>query len=488
MNKIIKNWFIASIIASLMFSNSFAMSNNTRSFDFESGAKIKLGTLYVGDVKQLNPTNPTTGGNIPSYKSLGVGKNIEIKDTDSDENYQIQWVPVNVDGKKLLISDRNLLSYISWENLNTLGLIEGKTINIDGNEYILRVLSGGSGYKENADGYQGGNIENEWDKVIVNENKYSFLPTPAETDLDKTTDDTDLNGAHNQYWNWYKFNSWTQSLHTTESQNAIYRGYYSARVVSHNDKTTAYSNYGWRPVLEIPASAEELAEEAVQKAEMTKEDVDIENAIALVNNLPKNATRISLNSRIGIVYIEKSELSRDINDIEKARSFLNTLDEDSSKEMLNERLNNVLPDLELTLLNSSSNLDLYIKSENVLVMSVDTSSVTFDDFSGVEDVEKVNAININISSSLPYSLNAYLASEIVNGDKSNTMDKGIFNVKENSELTYNTFNTVDSKVILKDNNPSGNSINHGIDLMLKGNIAHEKDVYKTTLKFEAVQK
>ena len=42
-------------------------------------------------------------------------------------------------------------------------------------------------------------------------------------------------------------------------------------------------------------------------------------------------------------------------------------------------------------------------------------------------------------------------------------------------------------MVLKDNNPPGNSIKHDIDLMLSGGVAHEKDVYKTTIKFEVEQ-
>lgn len=121
-------------------------------------------------------------------------------------------------------------------------------------------------------------------------------------------------------------------------------------------------------------------------------------------------------------------------------------------------------------------------------MSVSTNSVMFEDFSGVEDGEKLSAINISINSSLPYSLNAYLPVEIQNSDKSNTMNKSILNIKESSESRYQTFANTTDKIILKDNCIAGNSLSHFIDLKLKGSISHEKDVYKTTIKFEAQQK
>lgn len=137
---------------------------------------------------------------------------------------------------------------------------------------------------------------------------------------------------------------------------------------------------------------------------------------------------------------------------------------------------------------TTSSLDLYIKSENILSMSIDTNSIVFEDFSGIEDMVKENAVQISINSSLPYQLNAYLPTEIQNGDKSNTMDKGILNIKENSEFNYQTFTNITDKIVLKDNCSAGNDLIHGVDVKLKGGIAHEKDVYKTTIKLEAEQK
>src|SRR5699024_4348486 len=135
-----------------------------------------------------------------------------------------------------------------------------------------------------------------------------------------------------------------------------------------------------------------------------------------------------------------------------------------------------------------ANVDVYIQSENMLSLSLDTNIVAFDDFSGVEDVEKLNAVNLVVSSSLPYEVNAYLASEIQNNDKSKTIDKNILNIRANGEMSYKSFFDTPNPLMLLDSQSSGNDITHGIDLKLKGNIAHEKDIYKTTIKFEVKQK
>lgn len=124
----------------------------------------------------------------------------------------------------------------------------------------------------------------------------------------------------------------------------------------------------------------------------------------------------------------------------------------------------------------------------MLSLSLDTNSVTFEDFSEVENMEKLNAVNLTVSSSLPYKINAYLASEIQNSDKSKTMDKSIFNIRANGETNYQAFTDLVTPIILLDNQIAGNDTAHGIDLMLKGNIAHEKDMYKTSVKFKVEQK
>lgn len=162
----------------------------------------------------------------------------------------------------------------------------------------------------------------------------------------------------------------------------------------------------------------------------------------------------------------------------------------SSQDKFQDNVDSITEIADMTLDRKSvtSNVDVYIKSENMLGVSLNTNTITFEDFSGVEDMVKDNAINITINSSLPYSLNAYIPTEILNSDKSNYMDLEILSIKESTESNYQTFNNINEKLVLKDNNLAGNNLLHSISFKLKGGIAHEKDVYKTTIKFEAEQK
>ena len=186
--------------------------------------------------------------------------------------------------------------------------------------------------------------------------------------------------------------------------------------------------------------------------------------------------------------IKKAQKTQLIEDIENARNLTNELDESQVKEIFQELITDISLNMGIVPQSITSNLDLYIKSENILSLSLDTNQITFEDFSGVEDIEKINAVNIVINSSLPYQLNAYLPTEIQNSDKSNVMDKSILNIKENSESNYQVFPNTTDKIILKDNCSAGNDLVHGVDIKLSGGISHEKDVYKTTIKFEAEQK
>ena len=125
---------------------------------------------------------------------------------------------------------------------------------------------------------------------------------------------------------------------------------------------------------------------------------------------------------------------------------------------------------------------------NILSLSLDTNSVTFEDFNGVENMEMQNAFNLTVESSLPYEVSASLVSEIQNSDKTETADISLLSIKANSDSTYKIFSGVSTPIILIDNQNYLSTTTHGIDLMLNGKILKNTDVYKTAIKFEVNQK
>lgn len=225
----------------------------------------KLGTLYVANAKKRRPTKPwySTNGSASSTGNLldyGNGSDaIEIKDTDSNDNYKLQWVEVNDGSDKILICDRNLLCNITWDRLNTLGFCKakgsGKTITIDGQQYELFMLSGGTSLSAQTET----TASNEWDKYIGNLGKYSGLPTPQSQDLQNISSPSNFNTAHNKIWNWAGCYSWCQNTTTKGSSYRAIRGYGSARVWFSYDSYTYFDVIGWRPALRVLNAAPQIA-------------------------------------------------------------------------------------------------------------------------------------------------------------------------------------------------------------------------------------
>ena len=226
-----------------------------------NGDVIKLGTLYMGSARIPRPTNPWrndsepyTGAGVGNIQNYSTGATLEIRNTEA--NYEMQWIEVNDGGKKYLVCDRVMLVNISWDDLNAQGLIFGKTVTIDGQQYKLRVLTGGSNFRSGTDNYSGGSpTSNEWDRWVVNEVGLSGLPTPTASDLDSTLNSTDKTNAHNQKWNWMGVYSWGQETYTGDSAYRAVRGYFSARYWGYGSSGSRRADFGWRPVLEVLNSA-----------------------------------------------------------------------------------------------------------------------------------------------------------------------------------------------------------------------------------------
>lgn len=189
-------------------------------------------------------------------------------------------------------------------------------------------------------------------------------------------------------------------------------------------------------------------------------------------------------------FSEIAKLNPTTQNLSQARYWINLMRESTLKDSFQEALNDVAEIVDITIdkKSVSGNADIYIKSKNSLSLSLDTNNVLFEDFDGVENMEKTNAINLTVSSSLPYVIKAYLEDEIQNSDKSSVIDKSVLNIKANSDTVYKSFIDTTSPIILLDDQPEGSYNSHGVDIRLNGGLTHKADVYKTTIKFEVEQK
>ena len=125
----------------------------------------------------------------------------------------------------LFVADYAVTHAVSWNDLNTAGLIFGKNYASGGVEYTLRAPSVGSNFTGSGNSERGVPQSNEWDTILNKDNGY--------------------------IQNWNTMNSWGQDTSSYESWYRAVRGYRSARhwIFDH----AAYSNpfVGFRPVLEV---------------------------------------------------------------------------------------------------------------------------------------------------------------------------------------------------------------------------------------------
>lgn len=136
---------------------------------------------------------------------------------------------------------------------------------------------------------------------------------------------------------------------------------------------------------------------------------------------------------------------------------------------------------------TTSKIDVYIKPENTLSLSVDTNSVTFEDYNGLEDIESLNSINMSVVSSLPYVINAYLETPINNSDSSDSIDFSLLKIRESSQPDYKTFPQLKTKLELLGRQEATDNRTHSIDLKLEGGETSKASVFRTTLKIELAQ-
>ena len=123
----------------------------------------------------------------------------------------------------LFIADYAVTHTVSWDALNTAGLIFGKNYASGGVDYTLRAPSVGSNSTGSGDSQRGVPQSNEWDTML---NK---------------------NSGYIQNWN--EMYSWGQDAYST-LRRAI-RGYNSARTWNDDNATHSYPLLGFRPVLEV---------------------------------------------------------------------------------------------------------------------------------------------------------------------------------------------------------------------------------------------
>ena len=128
----------------------------------------------------------------------------------------------------LFIADHTVTNNVSWDALNTAGLIFGKNYAAGGVDYTLRAPSAGSGRRGSGNDIECGTPQsNEWDRILDKDSGYIK--------------------------NWFEMYSWGQDTieHGTELYRAG-RGFYPARQCDYFFDIEERPFRGFRPVLELP--------------------------------------------------------------------------------------------------------------------------------------------------------------------------------------------------------------------------------------------
>lgn len=259
-----------------------------------------------------------------------------------------------------------------------------------------------------------------------------------------------------------------------------------------SDKSTLNDFKNW--LSENPVTVVYELENPIYEPINTDLSINLFEANTYVSNNSNTPTNMEVTvDRVlnrAVEYTELAKANPTINSISQARYWTNLPKESIKKDELQNEINNItnISDLQIEKKLSSSNSDIYINPKNTLSVSLDTNNILFNDITSTEDVEKLKALNITVSSSLPYDLNACMPTEFYNNDKSNSLNRLILNIKDNTESIYQNFVNNTDKITLKSNCNAGVENNHSIDFMINGGLPGKADVYKTTIKFEVMQK
>ena len=155
----------------------------------------------------------TYAGTIEAYKLTSA--------TATTEEYAQQ----NKYPHSLFVADYAVTHTVSWDDLNTKGLIFGKNYASGGVDYTLRAPSVGSNYTGSGNSERGVPQSNEWDTMLNKDSGY--------------------------IQNWNEMYSWGQDTVSDDASSRAFRGYVSARGYGWDASSRRDASYGFRPVLEV---------------------------------------------------------------------------------------------------------------------------------------------------------------------------------------------------------------------------------------------
>ena len=186
------------------------------------------GGRYYFDLSAMNIPG-TVNSNLPDstlhYVPFTYVGTVNAYKLTSEMATTEEYAQKNKYPHSLFIADYAVTHTVSWDDLNTAGLIFGKNYASGGVDYTLRAPSVGSDNRGSGDSERGTPQSNEWDRILDKDSGYIK--------------------------NWNGIFSWGQDTTRYNSSLRAIRGYDSGRRWNDDDATDFLPLVSFRPVLEI---------------------------------------------------------------------------------------------------------------------------------------------------------------------------------------------------------------------------------------------
>ena len=186
------------------------------------------GGRYYFDLSAMNIPG-TVNSNLPDstlhYVPFTYVGTVNAYKLTSEMATTEEYAQKNKYPHSLFIADYAVTHTVSWDDLNTAGLIFGKNYASGGVDYTLRAPSVGSNATGLGDSQRGVPQSNEWDRILNKDSSYIK--------------------------NWNGIYSWGQDTTRYNSSLRAVRGYDSGRRWNDDDATDSLPLVGFRPILEV---------------------------------------------------------------------------------------------------------------------------------------------------------------------------------------------------------------------------------------------
>ena len=190
------------------------------------------GGRYYFDLSAMNIPG-TVNSNLPDstlhYVPFTYVGTVNAYRLTSETATTEEYAQKNKYPHSLFVADYAVTHTVSWDNLNTAGLIFGKDYAAGGVDYTLRAPSVGSSYTGSGDSERGTPKSNEWDKILDKDDGYiknwgKMLSCGQDTTIRISASSRAVRGWNRsaRFWTSYSYNT-----------------------------SSSYPTFGFRPVLEV---------------------------------------------------------------------------------------------------------------------------------------------------------------------------------------------------------------------------------------------